>query len=99
MNTTSKPKARTSLKSKAGKKKAQSQPNAKQVASKVISYMEEHFENFDKKSLIKFIPVAILLIYGIRKSNFLLSMILPIATGIIAKYSSERAGAAVVHTS
>ena len=102
MNTPIKAKSRASLKAKASKnntRESHTQPDAKEVASKVISYLEEHFENFDKKSLLKFIPIAILLIYGIRKSNFLLSMILPIATGLITKYFSDRSEAGEVHVS
>ena len=60
------------------------------MADTVISYLGEQAKNMDKATLAKYVAIAVLVIYGIRKSNVLGSLAISLITGIVSKYLAER---------
>ncbi len=61
-----------------------------EVAKKVMAYMKEHSQEFDKKTIAKYAAVGVLMLYGMRKNSVLGSMLVSIAAGIITKYILEK---------
>ncbi len=61
-----------------------------EVAQQVLDYIETHTKKIDKTTLIKYIGLALVVIYGIRKSNILSSLAISIITGLVTKLLAER---------
>jgi hypothetical protein len=59
------------------------------MAEEVIKYIEDKAKNIDKATLAKYVGVAILVLYGLRKSNILGSLAMSVITGMVAKYVSD----------
>jgi len=69
------------------------QKEAKDLEEKgkeVLKYIEQHFHAMDKETMVKYIPIALLALYGISKSNVLRSLLVSIAIGLIAKYVEDK---------
>ncbi|HLP52180.1 MAG TPA: hypothetical protein VK154_14925 [Chitinophagales bacterium] len=60
------------------------------IADTVVSYLGEQAKNMDKATLAKYVAIAVLVIYGIRKSNVLGSLAISLITGVVSKYLAER---------
>lgn len=60
------------------------------MADTVVSYLGEQAKNMDKATLAKYVAIAVLVIYGIRKSNVLGSLAISLITGVVSKYLAER---------
>jgi hypothetical protein len=65
-------------------------PDLQQMAQEVIKYIETHAKKLDKATLAKYAGIAVLVIYGLRKSNVLGSLALSLITGLVTKYVSEQ---------
>jgi hypothetical protein len=60
------------------------------LAEEVIKYIETQAKDLDAATLAKYAGIAVLVIYGLRKSNVLGSIAISIVTGIITKYLSDQ---------
>jgi hypothetical protein len=74
------------------KRKSNSKPtnDLQSMAEEVIKYIETQAKNIDKATLAKYAGIAVLVIYGLRKSNVLGSLVLSIITGVVTKYVSDQ---------
>ena len=74
------------------RKKASAKPlsDVHVMAQDVIKYLETHAKKIDKATLAKYIAVAVLIIYGIRKSNVLGSIAISLITGVASKFMADR---------
>jgi len=74
------------------RKKGQAKPasDVHSTAQDVIRFLETKAKNMDKATLAKYIGVAVLVIYGIRKSNILGGITLSLLTGIVTKFMADK---------
>lgn len=56
------------------------------VAEKVMAYIKGNNEKVDKEALLKYAAVAVLALYGLRKTGFLGSILISGAVALIAKH-------------
>ncbi|HLP21387.1 MAG TPA: hypothetical protein VK174_13840 [Chitinophagales bacterium] len=73
-----------------GRKAAAKPTDVHSMADTIVSYLGEQAKNMDKATLAKYVAIAVLVIYGIRKSNVLGSLAISLITGIVSKYLAER---------
>ncbi len=66
----------------------------KKIAQKVKDYIKGESGTFDQETIVKYISVAIVAIYGIRKGGLIGSLLLSVAAGLVTKYLLETEGAA-----
>lgn len=84
---TSRKKATGKASSKAGAKPAS---EVHSMANDVIKYLESHAKNLDKATIAKYVAVAVIVLYGIRKSNILGGLSLSIITAIVSKFMADK---------
>lgn len=74
------------------RKKATAKPvsDIQTMAQNVVHYLEGHAKKIDKATLAKYVAVAVLVIYGIRKSNVLGSLAISLITGIVTKFMADK---------
>lgn len=56
------------------------------IADKVLIYIKSNNANVDKESLLKYAAVAVLGLYGLRKSGFMGNILISAAVALIAKH-------------
>jgi|GEM_PF-5031894 len=61
----------------------------KKIAQKVMDYINGEEASADKETILKYVSVAILAIYGVRKGGLIGGLLLSAATGLVAKYVQE----------
>jgi hypothetical protein len=84
---TSSAKANTSSRKKSS---STSTEDLQSMAEEVIKYIETHAKKLDKATLAKYAGIAVLVIYGLRKSNVLGSLALSLVTGMVTKYITDQ---------
>lgn len=57
-----------------------------EIAKKVMQYIKENTETVDKKALVKYASLAVLSLYGMRKSGLLGGLLVTAAVGVLAKH-------------
>ncbi len=60
------------------------------MARQVYAYIKEYTGQMDKKTLAKYVAVATLVVFGLRKNNFLGRLVVSAAAGMVAKYILEK---------
>lgn len=58
-------------------------PHLEDMTQKVTDYLYEHVRNIDKATLLKYAGIALLVFYGIRKSNILSGIAITLISGLI----------------
>lgn len=56
------------------------------MQDKVLGYINSNVKNIDKTQLAMYVGVALLVIYGIRKSNLMGSLTISLITAAISKF-------------
>lgn len=59
-------------------------------AEEIIKFLEGHAKKIDKTTLAKYVAIAALVIYGIRRSNVLGSLTISLLTGAITKFMADK---------
>jgi hypothetical protein len=72
------------------KSNSESSNDLQSMAEEVIKYIEAQAKNIDKATLAKYAAIAVLVIYGLRRSNVLGSLALSLITGLVTKYISDQ---------
>ena len=60
--------------------------NVEQIAEKVMEYIKEHNGTVDKEALYKYAAIAVLALFGLRKTGFLGSVLISAAVTLLAKH-------------
>ena len=73
------------------RKKATARPvsDVHSTAETVVRFLESKAKKIDKTTLAKYVAVAVLVIYGIRKSNILGSLAISLVTGVMTKFMAD----------
>jgi hypothetical protein len=56
----------------------------------VLKYLETHFANLDKADITKYVAVALVVLYGVRRSSILSSVAVSLITALVAKFLAEQ---------
>jgi len=57
----------------------------KDIAGKVMQYLQDKYGDIDKKQLVVYVAIATVALYGMRKSGVLASVVLPFALAMVTK--------------
>lgn len=57
-----------------------------QIAEKVMEYIKQNNETVDKEVLFKYAAIAVLALFGLRKTGFLGSVLISAAVTLLAKH-------------
>ena len=57
-----------------------------QVAEKVIEYIKQNNETIDKEVLFKYAAIAVLALFGLRRTGFVGSVLISAAVTVLAKH-------------
>ncbi len=68
--------------------KVVSDPHIESMIEKVADYLYAHAKTVDKATLLKYAGIAILVFYGLRKSNLLSGIAITLITGVITNLIS-----------
>lgn len=71
-------------------KKINVKSDTQSAVKNVADYVLLNAKKLDKETIAKYVGIALLVIYGIRKSNVVGSLILSIVTGLVTKFMSEK---------
>jgi|ERR1043165_3107833 hypothetical protein len=85
---TTRKKAATSVK----RAKAKPESEVHSTAENILGFLETKARNMDKLTIAKYTAVALLVIYGIRKSNVLGSLAVSVVTGVVSKFMADNMG-------
>lgn len=72
-------------------------PQIEPLVEKLTDYLYQHAKNIDKATLLKYVGIAILVIYGLRKSNLLSGIAITLISGLVANLISSGGESSTQH--
>jgi hypothetical protein len=84
------PSGKTASGKSTGKTGKDSMSDLQAMADEAIKFIENKAMNMDKAQLAKYVGIAVLAFYGLRRSNILGSIAMSIVTGMVAKYVQDK---------
>jgi hypothetical protein len=61
----------------------------KKIAQRVMDYIKDENGSLDREAILKYVSVAIVAIYGVRKGGIIGGLLVSAAAGLVAKYVTE----------